>query len=92
LSEKLFSSHRGFLGNLALQKVQQVSEGYVSIDNSLLLLKGKTGTAATVLRPSGKVDIEGEIYDAVTSGEFIDKGVAVTVTKIEATQLYVEKA
>lgn len=92
LSEKLFSARRGPLGRLALQTVQEVSEGYVSIDNSLLLLKGKTGTAQTVLRPSGKVEIEGEVYDAVTSGEFIEKGAAITVIRVEATQLYVEKS
>lgn len=91
LGNKLFSARRGPFGHLALQKVQEVSEGYVSIDNTLLLLKGKTGTAKTVLRPSGKVEIEGEVYDAVTSGEFIEKGATVTVLRIEATQLYVEK-
>ena len=91
LGDKLFGARKGPFGRLALQKVQEVSEGYVSIDNALLLLKGKTGTAKTVLRPSGKVEIEGEVYDAVTSGEFIEKGAAVTVLRIEATQLYVEK-
>lgn len=91
LSDKLFSAQRGPLGKLALQTVQEVSKGYVSIDNALLLLKGKTGTAQTVLRPSGKVELEGEVYDAVTSGEFIDKGSSVVVLRVEATQLYVEK-
>lgn len=91
LSEKIFTSRRGILSNLALQTVQKVNEGYVSIDNSLLLLQGKTGIASTVLRPSGKVKVEGEVYDAVTAGEFIDKGQQVRVIKVEATQLYVEK-
>ena len=77
--------------NFALQTVQNVDEGFVSIDNSLLLLKGKTGTAQTVLRPGGKVEIENEIYDAVTSGEFIDRGKTVKVIKVETTQLYVEE-
>ena len=92
LGDKLFGARRGPFGKLALQKVQEVSEGYVSIDNSLLLLNGQTGFAKTVLRPSGKVEIGGEVYDAVTSGEFIEKGATVTVIRIEATQLYVEKA
>jgi len=91
LGDKLFGMRKGPFGRLALQKVQEVSEGYVSIDNTLLLLKGKTGTAKTVLRPSGKVEIEGEVYDAVTAGEFIEKGDAVAVLRVEATQLYVEK-
>ncbi len=91
LSEKLFSSRHGIFKNLALQTVQNVSEGYVSIDNELLLLTGKTGSARSDLRPSGKVTIGGETYDAVTSGEFIEKGETVVVIKVEATQLYVEK-
>ncbi len=91
LGDKVFSATKGPFGRLTLQKVQEVSEGYVSIDNSLLLLTGKTGIAKTVLRPSGKVEIEGEVYDAVTSGEYIGKGTTITVMRVEATQLYVEK-
>lgn len=90
LGDRLFSARKGPLGKLALQTVQEVSQGYVSIDNALLTLIGKTGTAQTVLRPSGKVVIGDEVYDAVTAGEFIDKGSAIVVTRVEATQLYVE--
>lgn len=88
---KIFGAHRGVFKNMALHTVQNVDEGYVSIDNSLLLLKGKAGVAKTVLRPAGKVEIEGEIYDAVTAGEFIDRGRKIIVVKVEATQLYVEE-
>jgi len=87
---RIFGAHHGPFRNLALQTVQNAEEGFISIDNSLLLMKGKTGIAKTVLRPAGKVEIEGEIYDAVTEGAFIDKGKEIRVTKVEATQLYVE--
>lgn len=87
---RVFGAHRGPFKNLALQTVQNVDEGFVSIDNSLLQLKGRKGTSKTVLRPGGKVEIEGEVYDAVTSGEFIDRGRCIVVIKVEATQLYVE--
>jgi membrane-bound serine protease (ClpP class) len=90
-SSQLFGAHRGLFRNMALHTVQNIDEGFVSIDNSLLLLKGKTGTAHTVLRPGGKVEIDGEIYDAVTSGEFIDRGKQIVVVKVETTQLYVEE-
>ncbi len=90
LGNKLFSARRGPFGNLALQTIQDTREGFISIDPELLLLKGKTGKAVSVLRPSGKIEIEGEIYDAVTTGAFIDKGVAIRVVRVEATQLYVE--
>jgi membrane-bound serine protease (ClpP class) len=88
---KVFGAHHGPFRNFALQRVQNIDEGFVSIDNSLLLLKGKEGTSVTVLRPAGKVEIEAEIYDAVTSGEFIQRGKSVKVIKVEATQLYVEE-
>jgi membrane-bound serine protease (ClpP class) len=90
-SSRLFGAHSGLFRNMALHTVQNVDEGFVSIDNSLLLLKGKTGTAHTVLRPGGKAEIDGEIYDAVTSGEFIDRGKQIVVIKVETTQLYVEE-
>ena len=68
-----------------------MKEGFVCIENGMLELKGKTGVAQTVLRPSGKVLIENEIYDAVALTGYIEKGDKVLVTKVEATQLYVEK-
>ena len=92
LSNKLFTAKSGLFKNMALKSVQQTSEGYVSIETSLLQLKGKNGVAKTVLRPSGKVLVDGEIYDAVAETGYIEKDEAIVVTKIEATQLYVEKA
>ena len=53
-------------------------------------LQGKDGVAQTVLRPGGKILIEGEVYDAVAENGFIDKGERIHVTKVEAAQLYVE--
>jgi membrane-bound serine protease (ClpP class) len=52
-------------------------------------LIGKTGIASTVLRPSGKVNIDGEFYDAVASHGMIDKGEEVVVRRYESFQLYV---
>ena len=53
-------------------------------------LIGKEGVAATVLRPSGKVIIDGEYYDGVSESGFIEKGVKVTVIRFENAQVYVE--
>ena len=46
----------------------------------------------TVLRPSGKVDIEGHNMDAVSRGDFIEKGKKVIVIKAEGSYLVVKKA
>jgi membrane-bound serine protease (ClpP class) len=50
---------------------------------------GNVGVAATVLRPSGKVSVDGELYDAVSMKGFIEKGEAVEVKRYENFQLYV---
>ncbi|MDR0768939.1 MAG: nodulation protein NfeD [Dysgonamonadaceae bacterium] len=53
-------------------------------------LIGRTGTAMTVLRPSGKIMIDNEMYDAVANRGFIDAGNPITVVRFENMQLYVE--
>ena len=52
---------------------------------------GKTGTAMSVLRPSGKVIIDNQIYDAKSEDGFIDKEAEVEVIKFETGQVYVIK-
>ena len=92
LGQKVFTAQSGMFKNFALNTVQHADEGYISVETNMLLLKGKEGIAQTVLRPGGKVLIEGEVYDAVAETGFIDKGENVFVTRIEATQIYVERA
>jgi len=52
---------------------------------------GKTGTAFTVLRPSGKILVGDEIYDAYSRNEFIEKGTEVIVIEESTTSLKVKK-
>jgi membrane-bound serine protease (ClpP class) len=54
-------------------------------------LTGKTGTAMTTLRPSGKVMINDEVYDAVSAQNYVESGKNVVVVKFENMQLYVEE-
>jgi len=92
LGNKVFTSNTGMFRNMSLKSVQNVSDGFVCIETGMFALKGKTGISKTVLRPGGKIFIEGEVYDAVANSGFIDKDVNIVVTKVEATQLYVDKA
>ncbi|MCG3166944.1 MAG: hypothetical protein POELPBGB_02727 [Bacteroidia bacterium] len=82
-----------FFGRLALNTIQETSQGYSSVDvaagNNLV---GKTGTAFTVLRPSGKILIDGEVYDAASLTGYIEKNEHVKVIKFETAQLIVIKA
>lgn len=90
ITRKLFGGHTMF-GDLALLSTQQTSEGYASSDVHYTEMMGKTGEAFTMLRPAGKVSIDGQIFDAVAEAGFIDKGEAVHVVKYENAQLIVRK-
>jgi membrane-bound serine protease (ClpP class) len=79
-----------FFKRVALTTTQNKMQGYTSsffTDQ----MKGKTGIAHTVLRPGGKVLIEGKVYDAYTQGEYINKGESIEVIGEETTSLRVRK-
>lgn len=79
-----------FFKRIALVQTQERSEGYI-IKPAAESMKGKRGTAYTVLRPVGKVIIDAHIYDAYTRGEFIDKGEPIEVLDDETSSLKVRK-
>ncbi len=88
ISKKLFTSTTF---KLALNTVQKYEEGYVGVDLHQKEMIGKTGVAYTILRPSGRVEIDGEIYDAKAEISYIEKGEKIKVIRDEAGQLYVVK-
>ncbi|MDR4989320.1 MAG: NfeD family protein [Bacteroidales bacterium] len=90
LGQRLFTTSR--FGELALNTIQETSSGYTSADATMKTLIGKTGTAFTMLRPSGKIVIDDEIYDATALTGFVDKGEEVKVVKYETSQVFVIKA
>lgn len=89
ISKKIGAS-RWFQG-LALSAVQQKEDGYIGIDTHQKAMIGKIGEAYTVLRPSGRVMVEGELFDAKSEIGYIEKGNKVKVVRDEAGQLYVIK-
>ncbi|MBX2841221.1 MAG: nodulation protein NfeD [Flammeovirgaceae bacterium] len=80
-----------FLKHIALNETLQKDDGYTSSFNSDQILVGLTGKAYTVLRPSGKIMIDGKIYDASTRGDYIEKGEEIVVISDEGTSLKVKK-
>ncbi|MCF7851761.1 MAG: hypothetical protein K9M07_00800 [Simkaniaceae bacterium] len=52
---------------------------------------GEVGVAQTILKPSGKVEIAGLIYDAVTEGQFLEKGEKIIVLRQEGEKLVVKR-
>ncbi len=74
---------------IGLTKVQRVEDGYIGVSMTPAQLIGKTGTTVTVLRPAGKVEIDGTIYDAVSLRDFIEADTIVEVVRYENAQIYV---
>jgi membrane-bound serine protease (ClpP class) len=58
---------------------------------ALNALVGQSGTAETVLRPAGKVRLNGVTYEAVSEGGFLKPGVNVTVLRVSANSLVVRE-
>ncbi len=75
---------------LVLQDEQRSVEGYTS-SRQYVDLVGREAIAKTVLRPSGKIEIDGKWYDAVALDGYVDLGEQVYVEKHENYNLFVRK-
>lgn len=75
---------------LVLQDEQRSVEGYTSSRHYTDLV-GKEGVTKTVMRPSGKIEIDGKWYDAVALDGYIDRDEAIYVEKHESYNLFVRK-
>ncbi|MGM0565498.1 MAG: NfeD family protein [Bacteroidota bacterium] len=87
--KRLFTTNT--FGHLALDSVQAKEEGYTSVDDNYSSVIGKEGEALTTLRPSGKIEIDDETYDAFSDAGYIEKGTRIKVTGYTNTQLKVRK-
>ncbi len=88
-SKKLFTSHA--FGHLALKKTQQTNEGYTSASADYKSMIGHEGMTYTMLRPTGKVMINNDLFDATARTGMIDKGEKVVVVGYTSAQLVVKK-
>jgi membrane-bound serine protease (ClpP class) len=52
---------------------------------------GDQGRALTALRPVGRAEIGGEVYDARTEGDFLAAGTPVVTLRVEGRELVVER-
>ncbi len=64
-------------------------QSHSSSDKKSLL--GKSGTSITMLRPSGKISIDGEVFDAITEGDYIKANKPVKVYRIEGFKIIVKE-
>ncbi|MEY4300219.1 MAG: hypothetical protein RIR25_1455 [Verrucomicrobiota bacterium] len=56
------------------------------------VLAGDRGRAVTLLRPVGRAEFHGEIFDARTEGEFFQPGSEVVALRVEGSEVVVERA
>jgi len=89
LAKRMLETH--MLSSLVLQATQPRNEGFIGVDTAEAALVGREGVAFSVLRPSGKVEIDGEVHDATALTGFIEKGEVVKVVKYETAQIFVKR-
>jgi membrane-bound serine protease (ClpP class) len=87
MGDKLLT--KGPLRKLVLNDTQSVTEGYV-IGEQQHKLVGVEGTAVTDLRPTGKIEVEGQHYSAKALYGWVEKGKAVRVLSRERFEWIVE--
>jgi len=68
----------------------KTEDGYSVRDNALLALFGQEGIAATDMRPSGKIEINGVRYDATADSGFVPRATAIKVIQLRGTTLVVD--
>jgi membrane-bound serine protease (ClpP class) len=76
---------------LALRTSLSSKSGYSSFDEKSGQYIGKTGQAATDLRPSGTAIIDDKRVDVVTRGDYIEKGSQIRVIDVEGSRVVVRK-
>ncbi|MFN3529585.1 MAG: NfeD family protein [Bacteroidia bacterium] len=87
MGDKLLT--KGPLRKLVLSNTQSVTEGYV-IGEQQHKLEGVEGAAVTDLRPTGKIEVEGQHYSAKALYGWVEKGKAVRVLSRERFEWIVE--
>ncbi|PWA04817.1 hypothetical protein DCC39_18610 [Pueribacillus theae] len=75
---------------MALKDKLTSDEGYNSVNEEFLSLVGKEGVTATAFRPIGNIEVEGKKYSAITEGQWLEKGVEVTVDSVDGTKIVIK--
>lgn len=91
ISKQLFNTEFAIGGKLALSKTQKIEEGYTSATKEYSNMLHKNGIARTILRPAGKVEIDGDLYDATAITGYIEKEEKIIVVGYQTSQLIVKK-
>ncbi len=78
---------------LILYTNQSHDLGFTSFSQDLYKdLDGCSGIVLKEMRPVGIVEIEGQRFNALTKGEYLDSGSKIQVFKVEGNRVFVKKA
>ena len=92
ISVSLRSATRGRLSKspIILHQAETAAEGYNATTDMDVFL-GKEGETVTVLRPTGMAEFDGVKLNVVSDGEYIPKGTAVRVDRVEGVRVVVRR-
>ena len=86
------SSKMGWLSRSPfIEKSTAVSPGISEGTKDYTYLKDKIGYAATDLKPTGKINIDGVVEDAYAEGFFIKKGEGIKVVDVKGGKITVRR-
>lgn len=71
--------------------LSDLGEAHADSEETKRIRIGEGGTALTYLRPSGKADINGEIFDVIADNEYIERSTPVVVTQLRGNWIVVER-
>lgn len=71
---------------LVLEDKQPGADSFAVVPD---LTPGEKGNAATYLRPVGKAEFDGKVFDVISEGEFIEKGKEVEVVSVSGSKIIV---
>ena len=76
--------------SIILNDTESAAEGYVAVRDMEVFL-GREGVTTTVLRPTGMAEFEGVKLNVQADGEFVPKGAAVRVERVEGARVVVRR-
>lgn len=87
---------RGFksklLNSIILTNQHKKEKGYLSSDSGNDELIGVQGIAASDLKPSGFMDVDGKRIDILSDDGYISRGTEIVISKIEGSKIFVRRA
>ena len=73
---------------LVLKDAEKTEAGYISTSDYTHLI-GRQGAVISDLRPAGTVDIDGQLLDVVSEGQYIEAGTAIIVAIVSGGRIVV---